>query len=123
MTMAKMPTTSHAKRSDFFYELFPVSLENVLNVAQEGAKRHNDGGTHTLDGLLNFFHCFYGHTQFCKGTDAWATEKKGMMMPPPDFGERMRKDRFKRWMRHLSEGPENAHLRSMARGSMADQRM
>ena len=29
-------------------------------------------------------------------------------MPPPDFGARMSKDRFTRWMRYLSEGPENA---------------
>ena len=84
-----------------------MSLEDMLKVAQEGAKRHNDGGTYALDGLLNFFCCFYGCAQFCKGADVWATEKRGMV-PPPDFGERMSKDRFKRWMRYLSEGPENA---------------
>jgi hypothetical protein len=60
MTMAKMPTTSHTKRSDFFYEMLPVSLEDMLKVDQEGAKHHNDGGTCALDGLLNFFCCFYG---------------------------------------------------------------
>ena len=55
MTMKKMVTNSHTKRSDFFYELFPVPLMSVLAVVQQGAERHSDLGSYTMDGLLNFF--------------------------------------------------------------------
>ena len=79
----------------------------MVAVASEGGIRHNDTKKYTMDGLLQFLCCLYGGCQFTKGTDVWATAKKGMM-PAPDFGKLMSADRFRRWMRYLSEGPENA---------------
>ena len=107
MEMKKMTVNSHTKRSDFWKELLPVNLDGMLEVAKENAVKHKDKGLYDKTGLLQFLCQLYGGCQFASGTDLWATEKKGMM-PPPDFGQHGSKDKFRRWMRHLGEGPEKA---------------
>ena len=107
MKMKKMRVNSHTKRSDFFKELFPVDFEHVLKVVKEGAARHNDKGKYTIDGLYSFLCCFYGGCQFSVGTDCWETATRGML-PPPNFGRFMSRDKFDRWLRYISEGPEDA---------------
>jgi hypothetical protein len=82
MMIKKMRVNSHAKRSDFFKELFPVDFEHVLKVAKEGAARHNDKGKCTIDGLCSFLRCFYGGCQFAVGADCWETETRGALPPP-----------------------------------------
>ena len=107
MSMKKMHVNSHTTRSDFWRELFPVPLEEALNVVIENANKHKDRGVYNMDGLMKYLCCLYGGCQFAKGTNVWATTKKGMM-PPPDFGRIMSHDKFKRWNRYLCEGPTNA---------------
>ena len=81
--MKKMVVNSHTTRSDFWKELFPVPLTEMLKVAQDNAARHRDRGGFEMDGLLAFLCCLYGGCQFAVGTDVWATQRKGMMPPPP----------------------------------------
>ena len=104
MIMKKMVVNSHTTRSDFWKELFPVPLTEMLKVAQDNAARHRDRGEFEMEGLLAFLCCLYGGCQFAVGTDVWATQRKGMM-PPPNFGDIQSFDKFKRWKRYLSEGP------------------
>jgi hypothetical protein len=51
----------------------------------------------------------FGGAQFKEGTDLWATQGVGLM-PPPDFGRFLSKDRFARnlrfWARGLKEERE-----------------
>ena len=82
MIMKKMVVNSHTTRSDFWKELFPVPLTEMLKVAQDNAARHRDRGEFEMDGLLAFLCCLYGGCQFAVGTDVWATQRKGMMPPP-----------------------------------------
>jgi len=107
MEMKKMTVNSHTKRSDFWKELLPVNLDGMLEVAKANAVKHKDKGTYDKKGMLGFLCQLHGGCQFTSGTDLWATEQKGMM-PPPNFGWRGSKDKFRRWMRHLGEGPTNA---------------
>jgi hypothetical protein len=44
-----------------------------------------------------------GGAQFTTHTDLWATEQKGIM-PPPDFGRFISKDRFTRVLRYWARG-------------------
>jgi hypothetical protein len=44
-----------------------------------------------------------GDTQFKEGTDLWATKTVGLM-PPPDFGRHLSRDKFKRIIRYWSRG-------------------
>ena len=59
---------------------------------------------------------FWG-AQFKEGTDLWATQRVGLM-PPPDFGRFLSKDRFQRilryWARGLSEEREVLRLNPWA---------
>ena len=103
MEMRKMCVNSHTKRSDIWKELLPVDLDGMLKVVKENATRHSDRTRYDAEGLLCFLCCLYGGCQFVDGTGLWATEKCGMM-PPPDFGEFLSRDKFKRWLRYLSEG-------------------
>ena len=44
-----------------------------------------------------------GGAQFKEGTDLWATKTMGLM-PPPDFGKHLSRDKFKRIIRYWSRG-------------------
>ena len=128
MSMKKMCVNSHTKRSDFWKELFPVDFEAMLNVVREGAARHKDRGVYTMGEMMACFCCFYGAAQFSVGTDAWATKRKGMM-PPPMFGDILSQDKFKRYHRYISEGPNSAgkndpwrEVRWLVRGYNANRR-
>ena len=45
----------------------------------------------------------FGGAQFKEGTDLWATQNVGLM-PPPDFGRHLSRDRFKRIVRYWGRG-------------------
>jgi hypothetical protein len=45
----------------------------------------------------------FGGAQFKDGTDLWATNNHGLM-PPPDFGKHLSRDRFKRICRYWARG-------------------
>ena len=49
---------------------------------------------------MGYMRCLYGGAQYKKGTDLWATERKGMINAP-DFGRVLAKDRFIRINRYL----------------------
>jgi hypothetical protein len=84
-----------------------VPVERTLEVVKENAQLHRDNAKCDEEGLMGWFCCLHGACQFKPGTEVWASEKKGMM-PGPNFGEFMSKDKFERWMRCTSEGPKGA---------------
>jgi hypothetical protein len=45
----------------------------------------------------------FGGAQFKSETDLWSTEARGMM-PPPNFGRVLSRDRFKRILRYWAHG-------------------
>ena len=49
---------------------------------------------------MGYMRCLYGGAQYKKGTDLWATERKGMINAP-DFGRVLARDRFIRINRYL----------------------
>jgi hypothetical protein len=105
MEMRKLKVNSHTRASGFWKELLPVPVERVLEVVKENAKPHRDNSKCDEGGLMGWFCCLCGGCQFKPGTEAWASEKKGMM-PGPNFGGFISNDKFERWMRHASEGPK-----------------
>ena len=90
---------------DIHDDLLPVSHEFILDIVQCRADEVNDKRPYTANHINGFLVCACGGAQFKEGTDLWATERVGMM-PPPNFGRHLDKERFTRILRCLRKGPE-----------------
>jgi hypothetical protein len=81
--------------ADVFRALMPISKTGLLKIVRQNAEDDNDRrpwvGWH-IDAALAII---FGGAQFKEGTDLWATQRVGLM-PPPDFGRFLSKDRFQR---------------------------
>jgi hypothetical protein len=81
----------------------PVSKTRLLQIVRQNAEDDNDRrpwvGWH-IDAALSII---FGGAQFKTGTDLWATQRVGLM-PPPDFGRFLSKDRFQRILRYWARG-------------------
>ena len=103
--------------ADVFRALMPISKTGLLKIVRQNAEDDNDRrpwlGWH-IDAALAII---FGGAQFKEGTDLWATQRVGLM-PAPDFGRFLSKDRFKRilrcWSRGLSEEREVLRLNPWA---------
>jgi len=54
---------------------------------------------------MGYMRCLYGGAQYKKGTELWATERKGMINAP-DFGRVLARDRFIRINRYLQDSSQ-----------------
>ena len=82
----------------------PVSRQDLLQVvrdrAAEAHDKYKEWNAGHVDGVMK---CLLGGAQFKEGTDLWATEARGLI-PPPDFGRIISKDRFDRVLRYWARG-------------------
>jgi len=99
----RLVVNSTTARSDMWKELLPCSIPDLVDLVRARAVQKNDKGVFTTDGCIKFLACLYAGAQFQAGTDVWAKEMKGLM-PPPNFGRFMSRDKFIRWMRYISMG-------------------
>jgi hypothetical protein len=90
---------------DIFLALMPVSPEKLLSIVREGAQKANCKLNWNLDHIFAALCIIFGGAQFKEMTDLWSITKKGMM-PPPDFGLYLSRDRFERLLRYWAFGPE-----------------
>ncbi len=86
-----------------FNALLPMSKDNLLKIVRENAEEENDRRHYFLWHIDCTMALIFGGAQFKAETDLWSTERKGMM-PPPDFGRVLSRDRFKRIVRYWSRG-------------------
>ena len=89
--------------ADVFWAFMPISKTGLLKIVRQNAEDDNDRrpwvGWH-IDAALAII---FGGAQFKEGTDLWATQRVGLM-PPPDFGRFLSKDRFQRILRYWARG-------------------
>ncbi len=86
-----------------FNAFLPLSKEALLEIVRENAEEANDHCVYYLWHIDCALAWIFGGAQFKAETDLWATEPKGMM-PAPDFGRVLSRDRFKRIVRYWSRG-------------------
>jgi hypothetical protein len=83
----------------------PLSPAKLLQIVRDGAAKANCTLTWTEDHINAALCIIFGGAQFKEMTDLWAVKRKGMM-PPPDFGLFLSRDRFERILRYWANGPE-----------------
>jgi hypothetical protein len=109
-TEPHLPTTfktnlfhDETREVDVFEALMPISKENLLKIVRENSEELNDGRTWIMWMIDAALTIIFGGAQFKDGTDLWATNNNGLM-PPPDFGKHLSRDRFKRICRYWARG-------------------
>ena len=90
---------------DMFLALMPLSPEKLLSIVREGAEKANCSLTWNLDHIMAALCIIFGGAQFKENTELWAVTRRGMM-PAPDFGLYLSRDRFERILRYWAYGPE-----------------
>ncbi len=83
---------------DVFNALLPVGREELLEIVRTNAEEENDRGMYCLWHMDCVMALIFGGAQFKAETDLWATDTRGMM-PAPDFGRVLSRDKFKRILR------------------------
>jgi hypothetical protein len=86
-----------------FNALLPLSKEALLEVVRKNAEESNDHNNYFLWHIDCTMALIFGGAQFKAETDLWGTWPKGMM-PAPDFGRVLSRDRFKKIVRYWSRG-------------------
>ena len=89
---------------DIFWALMPLKAEDLLEIIREGADEANDPRKWDIDHVNAALCVIFGGAQFKDMTDLWTIHRKGMM-PAPDFGLYLSRDRFKRVLRYWARGP------------------
>jgi hypothetical protein len=86
-----------------FEALMPLSKEVLLKIVRENAEEVNDVHKYELWMVDATLAIVLGGAQFKEETDLWAAKTLGLM-PPPDFGRHLSRDKFKRIIRYWSRG-------------------
>ncbi len=85
--------------ADVFRALLPISKNDLLEIVRENAEESKDRQNWVewhIDAALAII---LGGGQFKEETDLWVTQRVGLM-PPPDFGRFLSRDRFMRILRY-----------------------
>ena len=94
---------SQTTELDLFMALMPLKPADLLTLVREGGDRANDKNHWKLEHIMAALCIIFGGAQFKEGTDLWCLTQKGMM-PPPDFGMYLSRDRFQRILRYWAFG-------------------
>jgi hypothetical protein len=89
---------------DVFWALMPLKAEDLLQIIRDGADNCNDQRKWDVDHVNAALCVIFGGAQFKDMTDLWSIQRKGMM-PAPDFGLYLSRERFKRILRYWARGP------------------
>jgi hypothetical protein len=90
---------------DIFWALMPLKAEDLLKIVREGADKARCRLVWDVEHINAALCVIFGGAQFKDMTDLWSIKKKGMM-PPPDFGLYLSRDRFRKILRYWARGPE-----------------
>ena len=90
---------------EIFWALMPLKQEDLLKIIREGADKANSRLTWEVEHVNAALCVIFGGAQFKDMTDLWSIKRKGMM-PAPDFGLYLSRDRFKKILRYWARGPE-----------------
>ena len=105
MRMRHRTLNDSTREVDIHDDLLPISHDFILDIVQCRADQTSDKRRYTAHHVRGFLVCVYGGAQYKEGTDLWATKRVGMM-PAPNFGRHLDKERFTRILRYLKAGPE-----------------
>ena len=105
LSMKNMSITDDTDVVDMFWKMMPLDRDALLKLVRDRAediddKKYRNWNVHHVDEAIKVI---IGGAQFTTHTDLWATEYKGIM-PPPDFGRYLTKDRFTRVLRYWARG-------------------
>ena len=92
-----------ATEVDVFRALMPLSRTTLLNIVRENADEDGDGRPWLPWHIDATIAIVFGGAQFKEGTDLWSTKRVGML-PAPDFGRQLSRDRFQRVLRYWARG-------------------
>ena len=95
---------------DIFLALLPLSPETLLQIVRDGGDRTNCKYKWNLEHILSALCIIFGAGQFKEGTDLWSVKRKGMM-PGPDFGLYLSRDRFEKILRFWAYGPDGTEAK------------
>ena len=90
---------------EIFWALMPLKQEDLLKIIREGADKANSRVAWEVEHVNAALCVIFGGAQFKDMTDLWSIKRKGMM-PAPDFGLYLSRDRFKKILRYWARGPE-----------------
>ena len=105
MRMRHRTLNDSTREVDIHDDLLPTSHDFILDIVQCRADQTSDKRRYTAHHVRGFLVCVCGGAQYKEGTDLWATKRVGMM-PAPNFGRHLDKERFTRILRCLKAGPE-----------------
>ena len=105
LTMKHMTITDDTDVVTIFWKMMPLDRDTLLKIVRDRAediddKKHRNWNANHINETLKVI---IGGAQFTTHTELWATEQKGIM-PPPDFGRFISKDRFTRVLRYWARG-------------------
>jgi hypothetical protein len=90
-------------KADVFRAVMPLSKNSLMTIVRENAEDDNDRRPWVAWRIDAACSIIFGGAQFKEGTDLWVTQRVGLM-PPPDFGRQLSKDRFQRILRYWARG-------------------
>ena len=90
---------------EVFLALLPLSPEKLLEIMRDGSARYGDKQKWNVDHIFSALCVLFGGGQFKEGTDLWSVRRKGMM-PAPDFGLYLSRNRFEKILRYWALGPD-----------------
>ncbi len=105
LSMKNMSITDDTEVVDIFWKMMPLDRDALCKIVRDRAediddKKYRNWNVHHIDEAIKVI---IGGAQFTTHTDLWATEYNGIM-PPPDFGRYITKDRFMRVLRYWARG-------------------
>jgi hypothetical protein len=88
---------------DIVWALMPLKLDDLLQIVRNGADTANCNLVWDADHINAALCAIFGGAQFKDMTDLWSVKRKGMM-PDPDFGLFLSRERFQKMLRYWARG-------------------
>ncbi len=103
-TFKNIRIKDEATELDIFWALMPLKLDDLLKIVRDGADKANCKLVWDADHINAALYVIFGGAQFKDMTDLWSVKRKEMM-PAPDFGLFLSRDRFQKMLRYWARGP------------------
>jgi hypothetical protein len=97
--------TDNTTELEMFWALMPLKEEELLKIVRDGADKEKSRLGWEVEHIHAALCVIFGGAQFKDMTDLWSAKRKGMM-PAPDFGLYLSRDRFRKKLRYWARGPD-----------------
>ncbi len=103
--LKNLKITDNTTELEIFWALTPLKEEDLLQIVRAGADKAKCRMAWEVKHIDAALCVIFGGAQFKDMTDLWSIKRKGMM-PPPDFGLYLSRDRFRKILHYWARGPE-----------------